>query len=144
MNSSRAYLLAFRHAWRIPGPLWRALMATAADITWLVHTKGVHQLERNLTRVSPTANPRQIRQLSRAAMRSYMRYFGEAFTVAHITPQQRDARVRVINAHNLDAALALPGSPVLALTHQGNWDLAGMWASATIRPVLTVAERLKT
>ena len=32
---------------------------------------------------------------------------------------------------------------VLALAHQGNWDLAGSWATAHIAPATTVAERLE-
>jgi KDO2-lipid IV(A) lauroyltransferase len=34
-------------------------------------------------------------------------------------------------------------SVVLALGHQGNWDLAGAWATAHVAPVTTVAERLE-
>ncbi|WP_029069757.1 phosphatidylinositol mannoside acyltransferase [Jonesia quinghaiensis] len=143
MNLSTLYMLAWRHAWRVPGPLWRGAMAGVADLTWLMRGKGVTQLERNLSRIRPEATPQQIRRLSHQGMRSYMRYFGEAFVVAHLTAQQRDARVRVVGRENIDSALAHGGSPILALSHQGNWDLAGMWASVHLRPVLTVAERLK-
>ena len=36
------------------------------------------------------------------------------------------------------------GSVCLALTHSGNWDLAGYFANLEISPVLTVAEKVKS
>ncbi len=76
-------------------------------------------------------------------MRSYMRYFGEAFVLTHASREQINARVRAIGMDQMLKYVDAGRSPVLALSHQGNWDLAGVWASATINPVLTVAERLK-
>ena len=75
-------------------------------------------------------------------MRSYMRYFYEAFALPGITPEQILARVRT----DIDPQLredVRAGSVVMALPHMGNWDLIGAWACRELATVLTVAERLE-
>jgi KDO2-lipid IV(A) lauroyltransferase len=138
-----AFGFAWKHAYKIPGPILRGLLNVAADVTWLLHNGGVHQLEKNLQRVRPDLTPKQVRALSRPAMRSYLRYFGEAFVLTHASEEQVRHRVRAVNDGPVIAAIAAGKSPVRARSHQGNWDLAGVWASAHLNPVLTVAERLK-
>ncbi len=39
----------------------------------------MRQLETNLARVRPDAGPEELRELSRAGMRSYLRYYCDAF-----------------------------------------------------------------
>lgn len=138
---ARAVLWAFRFFERAPDWLSRGVVRVAADVAWLHHGGGVRQLEANLRRARPDATSRQLRRLSRAGMRTYLRYFVEAFALPRLTPEQRDARVRVIGAEVPSAAGSRP--MVLALAHQGNWDLAGAWATAHIAPATTVAERLE-
>jgi KDO2-lipid IV(A) lauroyltransferase len=43
----------------------------------------------------------------------------------------------------LDAALERGGGAVVALPHQGNWDVAGLWVVERYGGFTTVAERLK-
>ena len=75
-------------------------------------------------------------------MRTYLRYYAEAFALPRLTPEQIDARVRPVGAE-APAEAAGQGRPVvLALAHQGNYDLAGAWASRHLAPATTVAERL--
>lgn len=137
------YAFAWRVAGRLPGSVVRGLCTVAADVTWLLRRGGVRQLEANYARVRPDLSARQVRRLGRAGMRSYMRYFGEAFTLRSLTPEQVDARVRATGTEAIQAVVADGGSVVLALGHLGNWDLAGAWATRNIAPVTTVAERLK-
>jgi KDO2-lipid IV(A) lauroyltransferase len=136
-------VLGWRVAGRLPGWLLRALCTAAADVTWLRRTAGVHRLEANLRRVRPDASPRALRRLSRAGMRSYMRYYGEAFALASLTPEQVAARVRATGLDWLEPRLAAGEPVVLALAHTGNWDLAGAWATVHLAPVTTVVERLR-
>ena len=75
-------------------------------------------------------------------MRSYMRYFYEAFALPGITPDQVLARVRADVDPRLHEDVRV-GSVVMALPHMGNWDLIGAWACRELATVLTVAERLK-
>jgi len=143
LDAGKAFTFAWRNAHRVPDPLLRGLFDVIADGAWLLRGGGVRQLERNLARVRPGAAPRELRRLSRAGMRSYMRYYREAFTLPAWTPAQVEARVRIVGYENLTAHLDGDRSPVLALSHQGNWDLAGAFATGHIAPVLTVAERLE-
>ncbi|WP_378101804.1 phosphatidylinositol mannoside acyltransferase [Cellulomonas sp. T2.31MG-18] len=139
----RGFALAWRWGRHLPGPVVRAATTLAADITWLRHGTGVRRLESNLRRVRPDLAPAELRRLSRAGMRSYLRYYGEAFTLPGFSPQQIAARVRVVGRENVQQHLDAGRQVVMALGHLGNWDLAGAWATADLAPVTTVAERLE-
>ncbi|GII98998.1 KDO2-lipid IV(A) lauroyltransferase [Sediminihabitans luteus] len=143
LDTGALFTFAWRHAHRVPGPLLRAGFALAADVAWLRHGGGVRRLEANLARVRPELSAREVRRLSRRSMRSYMRYYQEAFTLHAATPEQITARVREEGSAPVRAHLEAGRSPVLALGHLGNWDLAGAWASTHLARVLTVAERLR-
>lgn len=134
---------AWRHAHKVPAPLYRGVFDLIADVAWLTSKGGVEQLSKNLGRVRPDLDAKQLRRLSRAGMRSYMRYYGEAFVLTHLPREQINARVRAVNDGPVRAAIAAGQSPLLALSHQGNWDLAGVWATVDLSPVLTVAEELE-
>ena len=141
--ASRGLLAAVRWAPRVPESLVRAGANVAADAAWLRRGAGVRRLESNLARVRPDATPRELRSLSRAGMRAYLRYYAEAFTLPGRTDAQVDARLRPVNPEGVLAELGPGRSVVLALGHQGNWDLAGAWATRHLAPVTTVAERLE-
>ncbi len=142
VDVAKAYTFAWRHAPKIPDLVLRAVFTAVADLTWLRRTDGVRRMEANYARVRPELDARAVRRLARAGMRSYMRYFREAFTLQGATPEQVAARVRVEGKDNLSAVTAGRGV-ALAVAHLGNWDLAGAYGSAHIAPVLTVAERLE-
>lgn len=135
----------YRWAWRnvrhLPDPVVRAGANVAADVVWLRRGGPVRLLESNLSRLRPDLTPTQIRTTARASMRSYLRYFVEAFQLPGWSREQIDARVRGEGVEELRIALR-SGSAVLALGHAGNWDLAGAWGARHIAPVLTVAEKL--
>ncbi len=79
--ASRGLLAAVRWAPRVPESLVRGGANVAADVAWLRHGAGVRRLESNLAKVRPDATPRELRSLSRAGMRAYLRYYAEAFTL---------------------------------------------------------------
>lgn len=143
VDPGRVTTLAFRFFGAAPELVSRAIMRVAADGVWLARASGVRRLEANLRRARPEATRRELRRLSREGMRNYLRYYAEAFALPRLTPEQVDARVRPVGeAAVLDECAA--GRPVvLALGHQGNWDLAGAWATVHLAPVTTVAERLE-
>jgi KDO2-lipid IV(A) lauroyltransferase len=121
----------------------RSLCAVAADCAWLARGKGVRQLEANLHRVRPTAGRRELRRLSRDGMRSYMRYYGEAFSLGSLTRPQIEARVRTVGLERYLPLLDAGQTVVLGLGHMGNWDLAGAWAPPHVGRVVTVVEHLE-
>lgn len=141
--ASRALVLAARRGPSVPEWLVRAVTRVAADVAWLLRISGVRRLEANLGRVLPDASPARLRRLSRGGMRTYLRYFGEAFTLPGRTPEQIEARVRVASVADAPEEAAAGRSVVLALGHQGNWDLAGAWATRRLARLVTVAERIE-
>ena len=143
IDLGRAYAAAWRWGRRIPEPLVRVAARVAADAAWLRHGTGVRRLEDNLARVRPELDAAGIRRLSRAGMRSYLRYFGEAFSLAGRSREQIAARVTLVNRGAIQPYLDEGRQVVLVLGHLGNWDLAGAWAARDLAPVTTVAERLK-
>lgn len=142
VDVARAYAFAWRVTGRLPDRVPRAVFRLVADAVWLRRGGGVRQLEANLRRVRPDAGPRELRRLSLAGMRSYMRYFGEAFALSGVSPEQLAARVRLAG-DEVPGLIADGRMVVLALGHLGNWDLAGAWATTHLGRTVTVAERLK-
>ena len=143
MDTGRAYAAAWRWGRRVPEPVVRAVTVVAADAAWLRHGGGVRRLEANLAKVRPDLDAAAVRRLSRAGMRSYLRYFGETFTLSGRSRAQIAARVRVVNRDAVQGYLDGGRQVVLVLGHLGNWDLAGAWATRELAPVTTVAERLE-
>jgi phosphatidylinositol dimannoside acyltransferase len=87
----------------------------------------------------------QLRALSREAMRSYARYWLEAFRLP-VMPAGRLAGGTRDTGHVRAALeyLAAGRGVVFALPHMGNYDLAGAWIIAKgAGAITTVAERLQ-
>ena len=152
---------AFGAGWgvvrRLPGPAARALFNLGADIAWSRQGGGVQVLEGNLLRVlqagpgalDPAAGAvdgTELRSLSRAVMRSYARYYLEAFTLQDI-PVERIQRDMVVNREQVDLTLEYlkNGRGVIyALPHMGDFEQAGRWViSVGAGSFTTVMERLK-
>ncbi|MEE6272171.1 phosphatidylinositol mannoside acyltransferase [Georgenia sp. MJ206] len=128
---------------RLPAPVSAGLFRTVADLAWALRIGGVSQLEANLARVRPGTGRRTLRRLTRTGMRSYMRYYEEALRLPSVSAEQLAQRVRATGDGPLREQLATGGSVVLALGHNGNWDLAGAWAEKHLGHVVTVAEHLQ-
>ncbi|OJX94394.1 MAG: phosphatidylinositol mannoside acyltransferase [Micrococcales bacterium 73-15] len=142
LRTADLYAFAWRNVRRLPDALVRGGAHLVADVVWALRLSGVRQLQSNLHRLRPDLDPRELRRCSRAGMRSYLRYFAEAFQLPGWTPERIAARVRPVGAERVTRVTDDAGTAVLALGHSGNWDLAGAWAGAHIAPVLTVAEKL--
>ena len=143
MNVGRLFGLGWRVVPRLPDPLGRALFDVAALAVWARRTGGVRRLESNVARARPAASPRELRRLSRAGMRSYMRYYCEAFQLPAWDRDVLRAKVRAVGTTPLREDLAAGQAAVLVLGHYGNWDLAGAWTAQEIGPEVAVAERLE-
>ncbi|MEV4558051.1 phosphatidylinositol mannoside acyltransferase [Kitasatospora sp. NPDC049285] len=139
-----AYAAGWAGLRHLPEPVARGLFNVIADVAWRRQGKGVRQLEANLSRVHPDADGIRLRELSRAGMRSYLRYWMESFRLQTWSLERIAQAMPVKGLEQLNEAMAAGRGAVLALPHMGNWDLAGAWiASAGGYPFTTVAERLK-
>ncbi|MEU1705672.1 phosphatidylinositol mannoside acyltransferase [Streptomyces sp. NPDC005706] len=128
----------------LPEPVAVRLGRTIADLAWKRRGKGVQRLEANYARVVPDAGPERLAELSRAGMRSYLRYWMESFRLPAWSPERVRTGFEPKDLHHLTDGLASGRGVILALPHLANWDLAGAWVTTELRtPFTTVAERLK-
>ena len=138
---------AFASGWRVvrwlPEAAAYRLFDVMADQLWKRRAGGVEQLEANLARVHPQASAEEIRILSRAGMRSYMRYYCEAFRLPKWSRSRITDTFIVDRHHIIDEAMAAGTGIILATAHMANWDHAGAWGGIRYGRVSSVAERLK-
>jgi KDO2-lipid IV(A) lauroyltransferase len=128
----------------LPEPVAAGLGRTIADIAWKRRGKSVLRLESNLARVVPDASSERLAELSKAGMRSYMRYWMESFRLPTWSAERVRDSVEIKGVHHLKDGLASGRGVVVALPHLANWDLAGVWLTRALGiPFTTVAERLK-
>lgn len=142
--SAWAYQAGWALTKKLPRPVANALFNLGADVA-SKKGKGPEQLRRNLARVVGEGNVTD--ELVRAAMRSYMRYWREAFQLpAMAGPELADA-IEVGMApdvkQKIASAMEAGNGVVLVLPHAANWDMAGMWLVDRFGEFTTVAERLK-
>ncbi|MYZ09909.1 phosphatidylinositol mannoside acyltransferase [Streptomyces sp. SID2999] len=138
------YGLGWSTVKKLPEPVAARLGHTVADAAWKRRGKGVQRLEANYARVVPDASPERLAELSRAGMRSYLRYWMESFRLPAWSPERVRTGFDPKGAHHLTDGLAAGKGVILALPHLANWDLAGAWVTTTLGiPFTTVAERLK-
>jgi phosphatidylinositol dimannoside acyltransferase len=154
--SERLTGVAYRVGWklicRVPESWARWAFTVVADIAWRRQGPKVQVLEANLRRVlsfkdgSPDVDGKELRTLSRAALRSYARYWLEVFRLPVIPVG------RILSGMHIDAAgeealfanLKVGRGVVIALPHMGNFEQAGAWVVARgAGSFTTVAERLR-
>ncbi|MGX1473182.1 UNVERIFIED_CONTAM: lauroyl/myristoyl acyltransferase [Streptomyces canus] len=129
---------------KLPEPVAVRLGRSIADLAWKQRGKGVLRLESNYARVVPDASPERLAELSRAGMRSYLRYWMESFRLPAWSKERIEGGFDPKDLHHLTEGLAAGKGVILALPHMANWDLAGAWVTTKLEtPFTTVAERLK-
>ncbi|HVU73556.1 MAG TPA: phosphatidylinositol mannoside acyltransferase [Mycobacteriales bacterium] len=143
---SRATGLAYRAAWgalkRTPELPSRMVFSSAAALLSFRGGKGVERLRSNLARMTG-ANGVELDRLTHAGMQSYARYWYEVFRLPVMDPATVAAQHDFAGLERLRRELAKGRGAILALTHSGNWDAAGMWLVQQGVPFTTVAERLE-
>jgi KDO2-lipid IV(A) lauroyltransferase len=142
------YLLAWAVVCRLPAAWARRLFTAIADALWWRRGRGVRQLEANLARVIGADAPAaDLRRVSRAAMRSYLRYWLEVFRLPVIPAEQIMTHMRMYGDQEQMALghLAAGRGVIFALPHMGNYDQAGAWiVRRGAGSFTTVAERLSS
>ncbi|GHD24679.1 lipid A biosynthesis lauroyl acyltransferase [Streptomyces violarus] len=138
------YGLGWSTVRKLPEPVAVRLGRAIADLAWKQRGKGVQRLESNYARVVPDAGPERLAELSRAGMRSYLRYWMESFRLPAWSKERIKGGFDPKDIHYLTEGMAAGKGVILALPHLGNWDLAGAWVTTELGiPFTTVAERLK-
>jgi KDO2-lipid IV(A) lauroyltransferase len=140
-------VLGFKLGWSAVRalPEWAAygLFDRVAGVAVRRGGKGIDRLRANYRRVRPELGERELDELVAAGMRSYMRYYCEAFRLPSLRREQIDGAVVARRADEV-AELAARGEAVVVFVgHLGNFDLAAAWSAGNLMPVTTVAERLK-
>jgi KDO2-lipid IV(A) lauroyltransferase len=140
--------LGYAAGWRLvrtlPLPIARRLFDTAADRAARGNGPGTQRLRRNLRRVvGPEMPDAELDELVRAGLRSYARYWMEAFRLPSQSRAHFLADFWLEQADEFNATLAEGNGIILALPHVGNWDAAAAWVVSNGWRLVTVAERLK-
>ncbi|MFI9511314.1 phosphatidylinositol mannoside acyltransferase [Nocardia sp. NPDC052566] len=139
--SDLGYAAGWRLVRALPDRAARRLFDWGADRA--ARDGGPMQLRRNLSRVLGGTPDEVPDDLIRASMRSYARYWREAFRLPSMDHVALGNALRVDGVENLEAALARGRGVVLVLPHSGNWDMAGVWLVQNHGRLTTVMERLK-
>ena len=140
--------LGYAAGWRLvrtlPLPAARALFTAAADRAARANGPGTQRLRGNLRRVvGPEMPDAELEELVRAGLRSYARYWMEAFRLPSMSREQLRDGVDFADHWKLTAQLKEGRGAILALPHVANWDAGAGWVTANGWPLISVAERLK-
>ncbi|MBC9003603.1 MULTISPECIES: phosphatidylinositol mannoside acyltransferase [Micromonospora] len=144
MNLTEAgFVAGWRLVRALPRPVAAAAFRMGADRAHRKDGGGTRRLRANLRRVvGPEMPDAELDVLVRAGLRSYARYWMEAFRLPGLSRTEILAGFRLDGQELLAADVAAGRGAVVALPHAGNWDAAGAWVAATGWPMTTVAERL--
>jgi lauroyl/myristoyl acyltransferase len=141
-----AYALGWSALCRVPEPVAAEAFRFFADIAWRRQGASVRVLEGNLRRViGPDATGKELRALSRQAMRSYARYWLEVFRLPVMSVDRICAGMRETgHVAEMLGHLAAGRGVVVPLPHMGNWDQAAVWViNRGAKSFTTVMERLE-
>lgn len=146
--AQRATVAGFRLGWRgvraLPETAAYRMFDGIADYSYRRGGKDVQRLRRNYAKVRPELDDAGLDALTHEGVRSYMRYWCDAFRLPSLSRDDIRSLVRTSGAINdVRADLATGRSIVLFLGHMGNWDLAGAWSATELAHVTTVAEKLE-
>ncbi|MFF3856178.1 phosphatidylinositol mannoside acyltransferase [Micromonospora sp. NPDC002575] len=140
------YVAGWRLARALPRPVVAAAFRAGADRAHRAGGGGTARLRANLRRVvGPELPEAELDDLVRRGLRSYARYWMEAFRLPALSREQilTGFRLAPDGVDRLADDVAAGRGAVVALPHAGNWDAAGAWVAATGWPITTVAERLR-
>jgi KDO2-lipid IV(A) lauroyltransferase len=128
----------------MPRSMAWSLFRAGADRAAGKQGPGAQRLRRNLRQVvGPELPESELDVLVRDGLRSYARYWLEAFRLPRYTRAEILRTFTLENADALGAAVQAGTGCVVALPHAGNWDFAGAYVCARGWPLTTVMERLK-
>jgi phosphatidylinositol dimannoside acyltransferase len=141
--AATGYVAGWRLVGRLPESTARSAFRRLADELHRRDGRSVQRLRANLDRARPGLSATELDELTREAVRSYLRYWRESFRLPTWPKDDLVRRTRTVGEHHIRDAHAAGAGVVAALPHMANWDWAGAWACSTGMPLVTVAERLR-
>jgi KDO2-lipid IV(A) lauroyltransferase len=139
-----AYAAGWRLVRALPRRVTWPLFEAGADLAARRSGPGTRRLAVNLRHVvGPDLPAAELDELVRRGLRSYARYWLEAFRLPAMSREEILRTFHLDGEDVLGAAVASNQGTVIALAHAGNYDMAGAWVAAKGWPITTVAERLK-
>lgn len=143
----RFWDLGYAAGWRLVRALPQRSAMRLFDIAAdrVARNGGPDQLRRNLARVLSITPAQLPDELVRGSLRSYARYWCEAFRLPSMDPVQLAESIEssATGLEHIHEAVERGNGAVLALPHSGNWDLAGVWVAQRVGSPVVVAERLR-
>ena len=139
------YAAGWHAVQRLPEPVARGAFDAAGRLAARREGRGTRQLRANL-RVATRGELDEdaLRDLTERGLRSYARYWQEAFRLPRLDPARVLRDTEAPGGEHLVAARDRTRPAIVALPHSGNWDAAGIWFVDWLGgPFMTVAERLR-
>jgi len=140
---ARGYFLGWFIVRRISERSARRLFRKLGTLMHSRNGKSVDRLRSNLARVFPSMGPKELDDLLRMGVLSYMRYWMETFRSPDWNRERILSTVTVTNEHLLLDPIKNKSGVVVSLPHAGNWDHAGSYFCMRGAELVTVAEILK-
>ena len=138
-----AYLFGWKIVRIIPEPLAYQIFQSLADRSVRREGKSFQRLRENLRRVLPEHSESELNRITALGMRSYLRYWCDAFRLPSWNHERIVSSVTVEGEQLFRSCVAEGKGVVVALPHSGNWDHAGAYFAATGIPIISVAEKLR-
>jgi lauroyl/myristoyl acyltransferase len=140
------YLL-YLFAWKIIGVLPEKnaykLANFVSDRIFKKNGKGVKRLRSNYKRVMPNISERELEDLTKDGMRSYLRYWFDTFRLNKWSKSRIIETTFVVRENLLRDPIETKEGCIIALPHAGNWDHAAAYFCSTGIPLTAVVEKLK-
>jgi lauroyl/myristoyl acyltransferase len=137
-----AYLIGWRIVRFLPESSAYRFFYFIGNYVYRKNGKGVRRLRSNMQQVTNFEGDK-LENLTKNAMRSYMRYWCDTFRMPDWSPAKINFEVELVNGEYLTDPLDNGRGVVVALPHSGNWDHAAAYFLGRGYRAVTVAERLK-
>ena len=137
------YLLAWKLIGALPEKIAYALANQISDFIYFRNGKGVKRLRSNYKRVLPNLSQRELSNLTKAGMRSYLRYWFDTFRLNKWSKSRIINTTEVVRENLLRDPIAVKQGCIVALPHAGNWDHAAAYFCSTGINLTAVVEKLK-
>ena len=140
------YLL-YLFAWKLIGVLPEKsaykLSKVISDRIYRKNGKGVKRLRGNYRRVMPNMSERELEELTKDGVRSYLRYWFDTFRLNKWSKSRIIETTFVVRENLLRDPIATKQGCIIALPHAGNWDHAAAYFCSTGITLTAVVEKLK-